>query len=172
MLCTKKTPTLEFTTFFGNFKWSKREFQEVWWTIDFHKVLLIHQEVQAFYFSMGHSWYILPLRDLREYNVDGESNTERKKGHPTTPYNLVEKYSCDSYKGNCISNRCRECPQKKYFQDGMKLLLQKALHKDNQAVMRNPTKLLINNWLERMKKWKKLLNMWLKKRFADSGKKL
>ena len=54
----------------------------------------------------------------------------------------------------------------------MKLLLQKALHKDNQAVMRNPTKLLINNWLERMKKWKKLLNMWLKKRFADSGKKL
>ena len=28
--CTKKTPTLEFTTFFGNLKWSKREFQEVW----------------------------------------------------------------------------------------------------------------------------------------------
>ena len=42
--------------------------------------------------------------------------------------------------------------RQKYFQDGMKLLLQKALQKDNQVVMRNPTKLLIHNGLERMEK--------------------
>ena len=40
----------------------------------------------------------------------------------------------------------------KYSQDGMKLLLQRAVQKDHQAVMRNPTKLLIRSGLERMEK--------------------
>ena len=60
----------------------------------------------------------------------------------------------------------------KYSQDGMKLLLQKAVQKDHQAVMRNLTKLIIHNGLERTEKLRKLLNMWLKKRFIDSEKKL
>ena len=42
--------------------------------------------------------------------------------------------------------------QQKYFKDGMKLLLQKAVQKDHQAVMWNPTKLCIDNGLERMEK--------------------
>ena len=57
----------------------------------------------------GYSWYILPLRDLWECNVDGKSNTERKKDYPTTPHDLVEKYLCDSSNVNCISNICSEC---------------------------------------------------------------
>ena len=44
-----------------------------------------------------------------EKDVDGKRNTKRKKGHPTSPHDLVEKYSCDSSNTNCISNRCREC---------------------------------------------------------------
>ena len=39
-----------------------------------------------------------------------------------------------------------------YFQDGMKLLLKKAVQKDHQVVMGNPKKLLIHSGLERMKK--------------------
>ena len=42
--------------------------------------------------------------------------------------------------------------QQKYFKDGMKLLLQKAVQKDHQAVMRIPRKLLIRNVQERMEK--------------------
>ena len=45
--------------------------------------------------------------------------------------------------------------RQKCFQDGMKLLLQKALQKDNQAVIKSPTKLLIHNGLERIEKLKK-----------------
>ena len=39
----------------------------------------------------------------------------RKKGHPTTPHDLAEKYSCDSSNENCISSRCRECSPTKIF---------------------------------------------------------
>ena len=39
---------------------------------------------------MEHSWYILPLQDLWECNVDGESNTDREKGHPATLRDLVQ----------------------------------------------------------------------------------
>ena len=39
--------------------------------------------------------------------------------------------------------------RQKYFQDEMKLHPQKTVQKDHQAVMRNPTKLLIHNGLER-----------------------
>ena len=44
----------------------------------------------------------------------------------------------------------------KYFQDGMKLLLQKVVQKDHQ-LMRDPTKLLLHNGLERMEKWNKVV---------------
>ena len=34
---------------------------------------------------------------------------KEKKGHPATPHDLCDKYSCDSSNANCISKRCREC---------------------------------------------------------------
>ena len=135
----------------------QKEFQgEVWWTTDFHKDFSI-------YFWTGHSWYILPL---------AKAIRKEKKGHPTTPHDLDEKYSYNSRNANCISNRCRECSPTKILSGWDEASLQKAIQKDHQAVMRNPTKLLIYNGLERMEKWKKLLNLWLKKHFIESGKKL
>ena len=49
--------------------------------------------------------------------------------------------------------------RQKYFQYGMKLFLQNTVQNNHQAVMSNPTKLLIPNGLGRMEKWKELLNM-------------
>ena len=40
---------------------------------------------------------------------------KEKKGHPTAPHDLVEKYSCDSSNANVenVLYRCRECPPTK-----------------------------------------------------------
>ena len=173
MLCTKKMPTLEFTRCFANFKWSKGEFQgEVWWTIDVHKVLSIHRKDKAIYFSTGHSWYIQPLRDPRECNVDGESNTERKKEHPTTPHDLVEKYSYNSSNANCISNRCRECSRTKILSGWDEVSSSESSTEGSSSSDEESDEITHTQWTRKDGKMKKLLNMWLKKRFVDSGKKL
>ena len=134
----------------------QKEFQgEVWWTTDFHKDFSI-------YFSTGHSWHAF-----------GESNTERKK-KAIQQHHMISTKNTRTIPGLQIAlvTDVENALQQKYFQDGMKLCLQKPIQKDHQAVMRNSTKLLIHNGLERMEKWKKLLNLWLKKHFIESGKKL
>ena len=157
---------------FGNFEWSKKKFLgEVWWTIDFQKVLSILQKEKITYFSTGYSRYILVLQDLWECNVHCVRSTEKKtiqqhhmaSSKHTRPIPVI-KIAWVTDEENTL--------QKRYRQDGMKLFPQKAVQKDHQIVMRNPTKLLIHNGLERIEKWKELLNMWLKKHFIESGKKL
>ena len=87
---------------------------------------------------MQRSWrkqYGKKQKTIQQYHMISSKNT---RAIPVMQIELVTD----------VENALRQ----KYFQDGMKLLLQKAVQKDHQAVMRIPRKLLIRNVQERMEK--------------------
>ena len=100
----------------------KEIFKEKLGITDFHKVLSIHQKEKTIYFSTGHSWYILLLRDLWEWNVNDKSNTEKKaiqQHHMISPKNTRAIPAMKTALAADVENALRQ----KYFQDGMKFLL-------------------------------------------------
>ena len=135
----------------------QKEFQgEVWWTTDFHKVLSFHQKEKAIYFSTGYSWYILPLvKAIRK----------EKKGHPTTPHDLDEKYSYDSSNVNCISNKCRECSPTKILSGWDEASSSESNTEGSSSIDEKSDEVTHTQWTREDRKMKKIIKSVTKETF-------
>ena len=123
----------------------EENFKRVWWTIEKKQFNFQRYIPNTFCLCEIYENVMLMAKGIRKEKkaIQQHHMISSKNSHVTPAMQII-----------LVADKENTLWQK-YFQGGMELLLQKAVLKDHQEVMRNLTKWVIHNGLEKMETWKK-----------------